>query len=100
MSDDSDSGSGSARGVYGIAAAAELAGVGIQTLRLYERLGILTPHRTSGGTRRYSDDDIAVLRRVADILADGLNIAGARRVIELEDANAALRARIAELLAD
>jgi DNA-binding transcriptional MerR regulator len=88
------------RGVYGITVAAELAGVGIQTLRLYERSGILTPDRTAGGTRRYSDDDIDVLRRVADILADGLNIAGARRVLELEDANRALRARIAELLGE
>lgn len=87
----------SARGVYGIAVAAELAGVGEQTLRLYERRGLLTPIRTAGGTRRYSDDDVTVLRRVVELLAEGLNLAGAARVLELEAVNARLRLRLAEL---
>ncbi|MEL4317485.1 MerR family transcriptional regulator [Leifsonia sp. YIM 134122] len=86
-------------GVYGITVAAELAGLGEQTLRLYERRGLLTPDRTSGGTRRYSDSDIAVLLRVAELLAEGHNLVGARRVIELEAINSDLRIRIAELTA-
>lgn len=89
--------SASARGVYGITVAAELAGLGEQTLRLYERKGLLTPCRTAGGTRRYSDDDVAVLLRAAELLAQGLNLAGARQVIELEATNRELRIRIAEL---
>ncbi|MET0725133.1 MAG: MerR family transcriptional regulator [Leifsonia sp.] len=87
----------SARGVYGITVAAELAGLGEQTLRLYERKGLLTPDRTAGGTRRYSDDDIAVLLRVAELVEQGLNLIGARRVIELEAINSELRIRIADL---
>lgn len=86
-----------ARGVYGIAVAAEMAGLGEQTLRLYERKGLLAPARTAGGTRRYSDHDVAVLIRVADLLADGLNLAGARLVIELEAANQRLQIRIDKL---
>lgn len=85
----------SARGVYGIAVAAELAGVGEQTLRLYERKGLLTPHRTAGGTRRYSDDDVTLLRRIVALLAEGLNIAGVHRVLDLESTVADLRARLA-----
>jgi MerR family transcriptional regulator/heat shock protein HspR len=87
------------RAVYGIAVAAELAGVGEQTLRLYERRGLLTPMRTAGGTRRYSDEDVAVLRRVVELLAEGLNLTGARRVLELEAANLQLRRRIAQITA-
>jgi len=82
---------------YGISAAARLSGVGEQALRLYERKGLLTPARTDGGTRRYTDDDVTVLRRVAALLADGLNLTGARRVLELEADNDRLRLRIAEL---
>jgi MerR family transcriptional regulator/heat shock protein HspR len=85
------------RGVYGIAVAAELAGVGQQTLRLYERKGLLTPSRTAGGTRRYSDNDVVVLRRVGELLAEGLNLTGARRVLELELVNGQLRMQIAKL---
>ena len=85
------------RGVYGIAVAAEMAGVGEQTLRLYERKGLLTPSRTPGGTRRYSVNDISVLRRIAALLAEGINLAGARRVLDLETTNDELRGRIAEL---
>jgi MerR family transcriptional regulator/heat shock protein HspR len=78
------------RGVYSIAVAAKLAGLGEQTLRLYERKGLLTPARTSGGTRRYSDNDVVILRRVVELLADGLNLTGARRVLELELLNGQL----------
>lgn len=85
------------RGVYSIAVAAELVGVGIQTLRLYEAKGLLEPHRTAGGTRRYSEADLDTLKRVIALSADGINIAGVRRIIQLEDANDALRATIAEL---
>jgi DNA-binding transcriptional MerR regulator len=87
------------RGVYSIAVAAELAGLGEQTLRLYERKGLLTPDRTSGGTRRYSDNDVVVLRRVVELLAEGLNLTGARRVLELEILNGQLRAQITKLKA-
>jgi MerR family transcriptional regulator/heat shock protein HspR len=85
------------RGVYSIAVAAELAGLGEQTLRLYERKGLLTPARTSGGTRRYSDNDVALLRRVVELLAEGLNLTGARRVLELELLNGQLRTQIVAL---
>lgn len=79
---------------YGIAAAADLAGLGEQTLRLYERKGLLTPARTAGGTRRYSAHDVTVLRRVVELLAEGLNLAGARRVLDLEAINSQLRRRL------
>jgi MerR family transcriptional regulator/heat shock protein HspR len=85
------------RGVYSIAVAAELAGLGEQTLRLCERKGLLTPARTSGGTRRYSDNDVVILRRVVELLAEGLNLTGARRVLELEILNGQLRTQIAKL---
>ena len=85
------------RGVYGIAVAAELVGLGEQTLRLYERRGLFTPTRTPGGTRRYSDDDLDVLRRVIALLDEGINLAGAKRILELEAANHTLRLRITEL---
>lgn len=81
-----------ARGVYSIAVAAELVGLGEQTLRLYERRGLLTPDRTAGGTRRYSADDLHTLRRVAALLGEGLNLAGAQRVLELEAENHRLAA--------
>ncbi len=94
MSDDS----AAERGLYGIAVAAELVGLGEQTLRLYERQGLFTPTRTAGGTRRYSDNDLDILRRVMVLLQEGVNLAGARRVLELEAANHALRLRITELI--
>ncbi|MFS0732917.1 MerR family transcriptional regulator [Microbacterium sp. 1P10UB] len=86
-----------ARGVYTIAVAAEILGVGIQTLRLYEAKGLIEPDRTAGGTRRFSDDDLAVVHRVLALLADGINLPGARRVLELEEENRRLRARVADL---
>ncbi len=78
------------RGVYGISVAAELSGIPVQSLRLYESHGLLTPIRSEGGTRRYSADDLARLRRIGRLVAAGVNIAGIRRILELEDDNAAL----------
>ena len=90
----------SSRGVYGIAVAAEMVGVGEQTLRLYESRGLLTPSRTAGGTRRYSDDDLDILRRIVELLDEGVNLAGALRILHLEAANERLRVRISALTAD
>ncbi len=87
-----------ARAVYGITVAAEMAGVGEQNLRLYERRGLLTPARTAGGTRRYSEDDVTVLRRVVVLLAEGLNLAGVSRVLVLEASNRQLRAHLDRLI--
>jgi MerR family transcriptional regulator/heat shock protein HspR len=80
------------RGVYGISVAAELVGMGVQNLRLYEARGLLEPDRTDGGTRRYSADDLDRLRRIGDLLEAGLNLAGIDMVLDLEAQNAALRA--------
>ena len=84
-------------GVYGITVAAELAGMSVQALRLYERKGLLEPARTEGGTRRYSDTDIARLRRISVLINDGINLAGIARVLGLEADNAGLRTRNADL---
>jgi DNA-binding transcriptional MerR regulator len=81
------SGNSSSRALYAISVAAELAGTGQQNIRLYETKGLLTPSRTSGGTRQYSDDDIAVLLRIGELLEQGLNLAGVAKVLELEAAN-------------
>ncbi len=89
-----ESAASSSRGVYGIAVAAELVGVGEQTLRLYERKGLLEPSRTAGGTRRYSEDDLAILRRVIELLDAGVNLIGARHILELEAANRLLHAQL------
>ena len=70
--------------VYVISVAAELAGMHPQTLRIYERRGLVQPARTQGGNRRYSDVDIERLRRIQDLAADGMNLEGIRRVMELE----------------
>jgi MerR family transcriptional regulator/heat shock protein HspR len=72
------------RAVYVISVAAELAGVHPQTLRIYERKGLLDPARTPGGSRRYSDADIAVLQRITELTNEGLNLAGVQRVLALE----------------
>ncbi len=85
------------RAVYVISVAAELAGVHPQTLRIYERKGLLDPARTEGGSRRYSDLDIAQLQRIQDLTAAGLNLEGVRRVLELEAEVAALRSEIDRL---
>ena len=73
------------RGLYVISVAAELAGVHPQTLRIYERRGLLDPARTGGGSRRYSDRDIERLRRINDLTGAGLNLAGVKAVMALED---------------
>ncbi|ART72860.1 MerR family DNA-binding transcriptional regulator [Mycobacterium dioxanotrophicus] len=78
-------------GVYGISVAAELSGVPTQSLRLWERHGLLYPSRTEGGTRRYSADDLARVRRIAALVAAGVNIAGVARILDLEDDNSELR---------
>jgi MerR family transcriptional regulator/heat shock protein HspR len=83
------------RAVYVISVAAELAGMHPQTLRQYERRGLLHPARTQGGNRRYSDDDIEVLRRVAELASEGMNLEGIRRVMTLEAENARLRDELA-----
>jgi MerR family transcriptional regulator/heat shock protein HspR len=80
----------SARGVYGISVASELSGIAPQTLRLYERWGLLTPDRTDGGTRRYSDDDLARLKRISDLVGQGINLAGVVQILDLEDRNTRL----------
>jgi MerR family transcriptional regulator, heat shock protein HspR len=79
-------------GVYGISVAAELSGIPVQSLRLYESHGLLTPIRSDGGTRRYSADDLARLRRISRLVDAGVNLAGIGRILELEDDNAALLA--------
>jgi MerR family transcriptional regulator/heat shock protein HspR len=83
------------QGVYGISVAAELAGSAPQNLRLYEARGLLSPARSDGGTRRYSDDNITRLREIGRLLEAGLNLAGVVMVIALQDANLALRAELA-----
>ncbi len=84
------------RSVFAISVAADLAGTAIQNLRVYERRGLLTPHRTGGGTRRYSQTDVDRLRRITELLAAGLNLAGIELVLTLETENAALRALLAD----
>ena len=84
---------GRERGVYGITVAAELVGTGVQNLRSYEAHGLLEPERTAGGTRRYSADDLDRLRRIGDLLAAGLNLAGISMVLDLETQNDQLRAQ-------
>lgn len=88
------------RAVYVISVAAELAGVHPQTLRIYERKGLLDPARTGGGSRRYSEDDIARLRRIQELTDEGLNLAGVKRVLELEADLARLRGEIERLGAE
>jgi DNA-binding transcriptional MerR regulator len=83
--------------VYGISVAAELVGMAVQNLRLYEARGLLEPERTEGGTRRYSANDLDRLRHIGDLLAAGLNLAGIGMVLDLEAQNTELRAEQAEL---
>jgi MerR family transcriptional regulator/heat shock protein HspR len=85
--------------VFVISVAAELSGLHAQTLRSYDRLGLVSPDRTRGGGRRYSARDIAVLREVQRLSQeDGVNLAGIKRIIELENEVDALRGRVAELV--
>ncbi len=81
------------QGVYGISVAADLVGMGVQNLRLYEARGLLEPGRTEGGTRRYSADDVDRLRRISVLLDAGLNLAGIAMVLSLQDENHQLRQR-------
>lgn len=83
--------------VYVISVAAELAGMHPQTLRIYERRGLLTPARTTGGNRRYSDADIARLRRIAELASTGMNLEGIRHVMALEEENARLLDEVQQL---
>ena len=85
------------RAVYVISVAAELVGMHPQTLRNYERSGLLDPSRTRGGSRRFSDDDIAMLRRIQQLTGEGHNLEGVRRILELEREVARLRDELAEL---
>ena len=85
------------RALYVISVAAELAGVHPQTLRIYERKGLIEPARTSGRSRRYSEEDIALLRRIQELTSSGINLAGAQRVLDLEDRLARAFARIEQL---
>ena len=86
------------RAVYVISVAAELAGVHPQTLRIYERKGLVTPRRTAGNSRRYSDRDIELLRRIQELTQEhGVNLAGARMIIELLSQVEELQGRVDEL---
>jgi MerR family transcriptional regulator/heat shock protein HspR len=86
--------------VYVISVAAELSGLHPQTLRSYERMGLIMPGRTGGGGRRYSHRDIELLREIASLTAGGVGIEGVRRILELEHQVAALQARNHELAAE
>jgi len=85
------------RALYVISVAAELAGVHPQTLRIYERKGLLAPARTTGRSRRYSDRDIALLRRIQELTNGGVSLAGVQRILALEDDLVGMRERVAEL---
>ena len=87
------------RAVYVISVAAELAGVHPQTLRIYERKGLVDPARTEGGSRRYSDADINQLRRIQELTNEGLNLAGVKRVLELEAMVEQMQRELAEVRA-
>jgi MerR family transcriptional regulator/heat shock protein HspR len=82
------------RGYFAISVAAERADMQIQNLRVYERRGLIEPARSAGGTRLYSEADIVVLRRIAELLAEGLNLAGIGRVLALEAEVDRLRGRL------
>ena len=84
------------RAVYVISVAAELAGLHPQTLRIYERKGLVDPARTGGGSRRYSDEDIEQLHRIQELTTEGLNLAGVQKVLALEAELAELRQALAE----
>jgi len=85
------------RALYVISVAAELAGMHPQTLRIYERRGLLTPARTTGGNRRYSDADIARLLRITELAATGMNLEGIRHVMTLETEVVRLRSEVEQL---
>ncbi len=82
------------KGLFSISVAAELASLHPQTLRIYERAGLLDPARSAGGTRQYSQNDIARLHEICALTGDGLNMAGIRRVLELQEEARQLRAEL------
>ena len=88
-----------ARGVYAISVTSELSGVDPQTLRLYEQRGLLSPARTDGGTRRYSDDDLERLHHITALVDDGVNLAGVARILALQEHARALERENARLRA-
>ncbi|MDX2467425.1 MAG: helix-turn-helix transcriptional regulator [Acidimicrobiia bacterium] len=83
--------------VYIISVAAELAGVHPQTLRIYERKGLIEPFRTPGGTRRYSDEDLERLGLIQELTAAGVNLEGVRRILTLQADNNRLRSQVDRL---
>ena len=85
--------------VYVISVAAELCGMHPQTLRIYERKGLLQPERTSGGSRRYSDADVALLLRISELTSEGMNLVGVKRILDLERRVAELEAELERLQA-
>jgi MerR family transcriptional regulator/heat shock protein HspR len=85
------------RAVFVISVAAELAGMHPQTLRIYERKGLLEPFRTPGGTRRYSQEDIERLQLIQDLTSQGLNLEGVRRVLALQEENRTLKRKVDKL---
>lgn len=80
--------------VYVISVAAELTGMHPQTLRIYERKGLVHPARTGGGNRRYSDEDVALLRRIAELTSEGMNLVGVKKILALEAKLAKLEAEL------
>jgi MerR family transcriptional regulator, heat shock protein HspR len=85
------------RALFGISVAAELTGVNAQMLRTYEAKGLLEPHRTDGGTRRYSQGDLTRVNRISSLLGDGLNLAGIAQVLALEAETRRLRDKVDRL---
>jgi MerR family transcriptional regulator/heat shock protein HspR len=88
------------RGVFAISVAAELSGLHPQTLRVYEREGLVEPDRSPGGTRRYSGSDVERLRQIAQLTSGGLNLAGVKLVLELQEEIRRLRAEVDRLRVD
>lgn len=87
----------STRAVFVISVAAELAGMHPQTLRIYERKGLIDPFRTPGGTRRYSQEDIERLQLIQEMTAEGMNLEGVRRVLALQEENRRLKRKLDRL---
>lgn len=88
------------RGVYSISVAAEIVGTAVQNLRVYESRGLVDPERTEGGTRRYSENDLARITRILALLEAGLNLAGVAMVLDLEEDNDQLTEHNDQLTAD
>ena len=86
-----------ARGVFAISVAAELSGLHPQTLRIYEREGLISPDRSAGGTRLYSGQDVQKLRGIAELTGSGVNIAGVKLVLEMQEELAEMRITIERL---